>query len=240
MKASEIMERDVVTCQIGDNVNRAAQLMWEHRCGLLPVLDENQRVVGIVTDRDACMAAYTQGRPLLEIPVATAMTGTVHGCDPSASVDEVQEAMRLNRAHRLMVLDAEGRLEGLISLDDIARCAATWNGKSGVDLEKVALTLAEISPRTGPECVEREPEPDNLLEVVRSSLDALKTLRDEIRVDLNLAGKEMRERWNHLEGQVRLAEIRARADGATSLDAVIESVKKFRNSLRRPESGLPR
>lgn len=246
MKASDIMTTDVATCEIGDSVNRAAQLMWERRCGCVPVLDGERRVVGIVTDRDVCMAAYTQGRPLSEIPVTTAMTGVVQGCDPSANIDEVLQTMMVNRVHRLAVMAPDGSLEGLISLDDVARSAAAWDGPGGIEIEDVGLTLAEIARRTGLERHHPDIQQDqeSVLEVVRNSLDALQTLRDEIRVDLNLAGKEMRDRWKRLESQVHVAEIRAAAthalDSATSLGAAIENVRKFRNALLRPESPQPR
>jgi CBS domain-containing protein len=244
MKASEIMSKEVVTCHVGDSVNRAAQLMWEHRCGCVPVLDDNERVVGILTDRDACMAAYTQGRSLAQIPVETAMTSPVKACEASAKIDEVLQAMMISRVHRLLVMDAEGRLEGLVSLDDIARAAAAWDGKSEIDLEQVALTLAEIARRTRPEPASEEVQPANVAEVIRNSVDALKTLRDEIRVDLNLAGKEMRDRWKRLENQVHVAEIRAAVarapEAAASFDVVIESVRKFRSSLRKQETTPPR
>ena len=246
MKVSEIMTTDVATCQIGDNVNHAAQLMWERNCGCVPVLDREGAVVGMLTDRDACMASYTQGRPMVEIPVSTAMTRDVQGCDPSASIDEVLQKMMINRVCRLVVAEPGGRIEGLISLDDIARTGAARDGKNGIDLEKVALTMAEIAKRTGPDGapLDIDPDQESVREIVRNSLDALKTLRDEIRVDLNLAGKEMHDHWKRLEGQVHLAEIRAGAtrafDSATSLRAAIENVREFRNSLRRPESNRPR
>ena len=57
----------------GDSLNRAAQIMWERRCGCVPVIDAG-RVVGLLTDRDVCMAAYTQGRRIDDIAVTTAMS----------------------------------------------------------------------------------------------------------------------------------------------------------------------
>lgn len=239
MKVLEIMSGDVLTCEAGESVNRAARLMWENRCGSVAIVDPTRRVIGILTDRDACMAAYTQGKALRDIPIATAMSKTVHACGPSADLDEVQEAMMLYRVQRLVVLDADGRAMGIISLDDIARAATAWDGQSRLDLEKVALTLAEIARRSERTPTWPEPEASNLREVIRNSLDVLRTLRDEIRVDLSLASKEMRDRWRLLESQVHLAEARARAtreDGAASLRTLVDNVKKFRGALRRPES----
>jgi len=138
----------------------------------------------------------------------------------------------------LVVVDSNGGLRGLVSLADIATSGAAWDGKGETDLERVALTLAEIARRNsstdeeGPE--EEAPETD-VSELVRNSLAALKTLRDEIRVDLNLAGKEARDRWWRLEARLRAAEMRARdsrREGARSLASLVESAKQFRTRLR--------
>lgn len=70
---------------------------------------------------------------------------------------------------------------------------------------------------------------------VQNSLEALKTLRDEIRMDMNLASKELRNRWRRLESQLRAAEIRARSarlEGAANLAALIENARQFRRNLR--------
>ena len=63
MKVHEIMSTDLATCQSEDTLNCAAQIMWERDCGVVPILDQGSRVIGMLTDRDICMAAYTQGRP---------------------------------------------------------------------------------------------------------------------------------------------------------------------------------
>ena len=77
MKVEQLMSRDVKTCQATEMLNRAAQLMWENDCGCVPVVDEDGRAVGMITDRDVCMAAYTQGRLLDALPVASAMDSIV-------------------------------------------------------------------------------------------------------------------------------------------------------------------
>jgi len=67
MKVEQIMTRIVHTCSENDTLNRAAQLMWENDCGCVPVIhggNGSGAVVGVVTDRDVCMGAYTQGRLL--------------------------------------------------------------------------------------------------------------------------------------------------------------------------------
>lgn len=242
MKVAEIMNTEVVTCSTGDSANTAAELMWEHRCGGLPVLDADRRVVGMVRDRDLCMAAYTQGRPLSAIPIVTAMPGRFARCRASAELEEVLEIMAAEGEDRVLVLDVEGRLEGLLSLSDIAHLAGKWDGAGLVAPAKVAWVVGELGRRAdgeGGDVSERQSS-SNLSELVRNGLEALKTLGDEIRVELELASRELRERWHRLEEEVRQAERRAReqrAEGVQALAAVIESVKRFRNALRKPEGG---
>jgi CBS domain-containing protein len=61
---TDLMTTNAKSCGTMDNLERAAQIMWENDCGVVPVVDGSERVVGMVTDRDICMAAYTQGQPL--------------------------------------------------------------------------------------------------------------------------------------------------------------------------------
>ncbi len=115
MNASDLMTRTVQSCSAGDSLWRAAQIMWEHDCGVVPVLDSEGRVIGMLTDRDVCMAAYTQGRPLADIPVGSAMAHQVHGVREEDPVDVVEGLMRRARVHRVPVLDAGGHLVDVAS-----------------------------------------------------------------------------------------------------------------------------
>ena len=122
------------------------------------------------------------------------MSRSVQSCSPSTSIEEAEDLMMAYAIHRLVVIDSDGRLCGLVSLDEIARQAAAWDGKGEIDLERVALTLAEISRCNGSADEDKpataSPQTDHSL-LVQNSLAALQTLRDEIRVDLHLAGKEL-------------------------------------------------
>src|SRR5262245_51770480 len=117
MKITDVMTKEVSTCDVGDNLNRAAQLMWDRRCGCLPVLDPNGAVVGMLTDRDVCMAAYTQGRRLDDLTVGTAMSRPPHVCPPAMDLEDAEDQMMAYGVRRLIVVDDDGRLKGLVSLD---------------------------------------------------------------------------------------------------------------------------
>jgi CBS-domain-containing membrane protein len=94
--------------------------MWEHDCGCVPVVDEHGAPVGMVTDRDVCMAAYTQGRALFEIPVATAMSRKIARCRVDDPVAIAESMMRAQQLRRLPVVGFDGRVVGLVSINDIA------------------------------------------------------------------------------------------------------------------------
>jgi CBS domain-containing protein len=150
MNVGQLMNRNVETCRLDDNLAVAAGKMWNRDIGCLPVVGRHGHVVGIVTDRDICMASYIQGRPLAEISVATAMSKQVHACRAEDALIEAEETMRTQQVRRLPVLGPSGGLVGLISLNDLAREADRESGRRGRQLtaEEVSATLAAVcAPR---------------------------------------------------------------------------------------------
>jgi CBS domain-containing protein len=157
MKVEQLMTRDVRVCGLSETLNRAAQLMWEYDCGCTPVVSANGdgRLVGIVTDRDIAMAAYTQGKQLWAIPVTEAMAHKVITCHAGDGISQAEALMRDNRVRRLSVLDQNEKLVGIISLNDIAREAqreASAGKRAEVTENAVAETLAALcQPRASHE-----------------------------------------------------------------------------------------
>jgi CBS-domain-containing membrane protein len=125
--------------------------MWENDCGCVPITDPVRRVVGMLTDRDVCMAAYTQGRPLAEMAVASAMSHTVVACRVGDSVATAERLMREKRVRRLAVVGTNGRLAGVLSLSDIAsrarRRQPRGENQTELSLEDVGDTLGAICER---------------------------------------------------------------------------------------------
>jgi CBS domain-containing protein len=122
-RIKNVMTANVRTCFKSDNLATAAQLMWEHDCGCVPVLNERAQVVGVVTDRDICMAAFFQGRPIAEIKVSNVMSRRLFVCSSDDDLSAAESTMSDNKVRRLPVLDEQARLVGLLSLSDIARTA---------------------------------------------------------------------------------------------------------------------
>ena len=144
MKIRELMTTTVRTCGPNDNLNTAANLMWNDDCGCVPVVDDGAHVVGMVTDRDIAMAAYTQGAPIAAIPVTTAMAKSVLTCHGDDDIEVAETLMRDNQIRRVPVVDAQGHLEGLLSLNDIARIANEPRRAGSQFVEGIARTLAGV------------------------------------------------------------------------------------------------
>ena len=149
----DLMSRAVRTCTDDDTIDVAARILWENDCGCVPVVTRSDppRVVGMLTDRDICMAGYTTGFRPSEIRVAKARSRQAWCCPSTATVDEALAMMRHRRVHRLPVVDAEGVLIGLLSLSDIAARAPrapAWLPLRGED--PIAKTFAAIRERRRP------------------------------------------------------------------------------------------
>jgi CBS domain-containing protein len=148
MNVQEIMSSPPATCRQEESLNSAARLMWERDCGAIPVTNQDGKVVGIVTDRDICMAAYTRGLPLQNIQLGEVMAKQVFSCHPSDPLDAAEALMQQKQVRRVPVVDGQGKAIGMLSLNDIARrAAASGNGMQ----REVTQTLSAIcQPRRAP------------------------------------------------------------------------------------------
>jgi CBS domain-containing protein len=148
MKVEQLMTRQVSFCRPDDSLQRAARLMWEGDCGCVPVcaVDGTNRVTGIITDRDICMSALFQNRPLSELAVSAAMAKQVVTCKPGDALADAEKTLREARVRRLPVVDDQGALVGIISLADITREAARERtiGTRDVSDSEVRETLYAI------------------------------------------------------------------------------------------------
>jgi CBS domain-containing protein len=147
MRVQDLMTPAPITCSWSDSADVPARIMWEHDCGIVPVLDADGQLAGAVTDRDLCMAAYLQGTPLAQIPVATCMTHGLSSCRPQDDVAKAERLMSEHQVHRLPVVDESGSLVGIISLGDIARQFSRRLQHQGASYlaEELVHTMAAIS-----------------------------------------------------------------------------------------------
>lgn len=129
MKVQEAMTSDAKSCRPTTNLAEAGAIMWEHNCGTLPVVDSEDRVIGMITDRDLCMAAATRNRLASDMAVGEVVSGKVYACAPEDDVKSALKTMEQHQVRRLPVLTNNGRLAGILSLDDVVIQAQEGNGK---------------------------------------------------------------------------------------------------------------
>lgn len=144
MNVQELMNRAVRTCSEGDTLEQAARMMWECDVGCLVVTDSEKRPLGMITDRDVVMAAYTQGIPLRDGIVRSAMSPNLLTVFPSCSLDYLHRLMQEARVRRVPVVDDSGQLVGIITLGDLAQYSQ-WTVNHSMGAHGVARTLSAVS-----------------------------------------------------------------------------------------------
>lgn len=119
MKVKEIMTPNAKAIWLTESLADAAQLMWENDCGVLPIIKDGRKVIGMITDRDICMAAAMRDINPSHVSVEEVMTGLVYSVNPEDEIDQALEAMQEHKIRRLPVVNAEGELEGILSMNDV-------------------------------------------------------------------------------------------------------------------------
>lgn len=136
MKIKDVMTRAVEVVRPDATVQEAAAKMKSRDVGPIPVVD-GDRVVGIVTDRDIVVRAVAEGRDAKTTPVKDVMTKDVASCAEEDDVKDAARTMKQRQIRRLVVLTADKRLAGILSLGDLA-VDAHDDKMSGDVLEKVS------------------------------------------------------------------------------------------------------
>lgn len=134
MNVSEVMTAQVVTATPRSTIAEVAQTMAKIESGAVPIVDDG-KVVGLVTDRDIVIRVVAEGLGL-DTPVSQVMTEDVETCREDDNVADATAKMGSKQIRRLVVLNEQGRMAGIISLGDIA---VDYGAK------KVGQTLEEIS-----------------------------------------------------------------------------------------------
>jgi CBS domain-containing protein len=120
MLCSEIMKSEIECLSPGDTADLAARKMRDHNVGFLPVLDESLHAVGTLTDRDIAVRLVASNLPLVT-PVANLMSSELVCCRPTDDVRSAEQLMGLHRVSRILCVEDDGVLAGVISLSDIAQ-----------------------------------------------------------------------------------------------------------------------
>jgi CBS domain-containing protein len=149
MKIKEIMTENPKACVPTDTLSEAARCMWDSDCGVLPVVKDGGMVVGLITDRDICMAAAMNNRNLSNLAVEDVMSGTVYSASPDDDVARALEIMQERKIRRLPVVNTDGTLNGMLSINDVI-LRAQDKKKSGISYAQVIETYKAICAHPAP------------------------------------------------------------------------------------------
>ena len=151
MKVRELMTTQVKCCAVYNTLNTAAQMMWDNDIGCVPVVDRDGHVIGMLTDRDICMGAHLQAVPLTGSLVTSAMSRQVFSCAPDDDLATAEKIMRDKQVWRVPVIDTQGHLAGIISLNDIVheaeREAELKKSREVSDAEIARVMASVCAPR---------------------------------------------------------------------------------------------
>jgi CBS domain-containing protein len=140
MRVEDVMTREVYTCAPGATAREALEIMWSCDVGVVPIVNEQRQVVGLVTDRDLAMAGLVRGAPPHQIPIGEVTSHRVWSVGPNDTLEHAEQLMEKHQVRRLPVLDERSCLVGIVTLADL-----THARKDGVLAEDVAHTLAAIT-----------------------------------------------------------------------------------------------
>jgi CBS domain-containing protein len=119
MKVREVMRKSPTCCASDTNIGDAANIMWRNNCSFLPLLNPEQKVVGVLTDRDMCIALATRNILPDGLTAQRASSGAIYSCKLEDDLDTALETMSERGIRRLPVLDAAGKLAGIFSIEDL-------------------------------------------------------------------------------------------------------------------------
>src|SRR5688572_6382781 len=100
MKVQEIMRERVETCVANNNLAAAAAIMWNADCGVLPIVADGRKVIGVLTDRDIAIAVGTRQKNAAEITISEVMSKNVHSCSPDDDIHAALKTMRKEKVRR--------------------------------------------------------------------------------------------------------------------------------------------
>lgn len=119
MRVRDLMRRIPRYTTVAESLADAGRTMAETGVGALPVIDADRRVVAMITDRDICCALTRADRRPSDLRVGEVASSPTWTCRAGDNLSTALAAMREHAVRRLPVVDAEGRLDGLLSLDEV-------------------------------------------------------------------------------------------------------------------------
>ena len=153
MRVDSVMTDDVACCRVEAPVREVAGTMRQADRGAIPVVDGGRRVVGIITDRDLVVRLAGAADGGWDTPVSVVMTPDPARCRPTDSVQHALGVMKSARVGRLPVVDDDGVLVGILSVNDVVLEAQNVRaGQARVSYEQVMDTLSALCASRGGAC----------------------------------------------------------------------------------------
>lgn len=142
MTVEQVMTRDIASVAPDSNLAHAAVMMGQRECGFLPVVEASGRLAGVITDRDICLAGAMRKVPAHRVPVQEVMTTRMALCSPMDDLRKAMHRMSEARVRRLPVVERDGRLCGILSLDDLAFALGRSDGPSAGEVLAVLKSVS--------------------------------------------------------------------------------------------------
>jgi CBS domain-containing protein len=151
MKVQEVMTQDVKFCEPETNLAAVTALLWQADCGAVPVVDRG-KLLGMITDRDVCIALGTKNVLASDLSAADVISHEVFTCAPQDDIHKALKTMRTHQVRRLPVVDHQGLLAGILSLNEIVLRSHKLSRRVGdLAYEDVVTTMKAICEHRHPE-----------------------------------------------------------------------------------------
>ncbi|MCY1019886.1 CBS domain-containing protein [Pyxidicoccus sp. MSG2] len=139
MKVEEVMTENPVTCMPDTSLQQAARWMVDGDCGALPVIDIDNKPLGVITDRDITCRIIANGKDPYSLHVDDAMTHSTATVYRDTSLEDCRDLMEENQVRRMIVIDDDGTVCGMVSQADLAQ---------HMEAEDTAELVREVSSHT--------------------------------------------------------------------------------------------
>lgn len=145
MKVKDAMKADVGFCSTGDSLMKAAEVMRVRDCGAVPIVDDGRKAVGMLTDRDICLAIAARNRKASDVKTAELLKRKIVSCLAEDDLASALQKMRKHRVKRLAVVDKSHLLIGILSIAD-ALLAVHKDKKLKKKIYSTIKTIVKPSP----------------------------------------------------------------------------------------------
>jgi len=146
MKVCDVMTKFVVCCKPESNVGEAVELLWRHNCGILPVVNDERKLIGVITDRDICIALGTRNRLAGDVKVGEVASKTVFSCLADDEIHSAMLTMAEHHVRRLPVVNHQNVPVGILSMDDVISHGdmKKWEGGCELYSDEIVRSLKRL------------------------------------------------------------------------------------------------